>query len=332
MTVPLVDPRDRATPLVRTGDALVAADGMHFPIISGIPRFVEVHDASQRQTADSFRYKWTRQPQWGLNDGDAVVWELWRQMYGFSGPAMLETLMRDKIVLDAGCGSGTPLQLFAGWPSEIIAADISGAVDACRQQLQARPNLSFVQADLNALPLPENIFDVVWSSGVLHHTPDTFAALRSVTRHAKIGGRVIFYVYVRKGPIREFVDDYLRKEISDLPPEEAWQRMESLTKLGRSLAQIAQPLVIEDDVPELGITAGTHNLQRFVYYNLFKCFWNDALSFDENVNVNFDWYHPKYAHRQTPEQVRGWLDELHLAAEFFNVGESGITVIARRLR
>lgn len=106
--------------------------------------------------------------------------------------------------------------------------------------------------------------------------------------------------------------------------------MESLTKLGRSLAQISQPLVIEEDVPELGISAGTHNLQRFVYYDLFKCFWNDALNFDENVNVNFDWYHPKYAHRQTPEQVRGWLERLALDPEFFNIGESGITVIARR--
>jgi hypothetical protein len=170
----------------------------------------------------------------------------------------------------------------------------------------------------------------VWSSGVLHHTPDTFAALRSVVRHVRIGGHVAFYVYVKKAPIREFVDDHIRQEISDLPPAEAWQRMEALTRLGRSLAAIKQPLVIEADVPELGLTAGRYELQRFAYYNLFKCFWNDLLSFDENVNVNFDWYHPKYAHRQTPGQVWAWLSELHLDPEFFNIGESGITVIAKR--
>jgi SAM-dependent methyltransferase len=187
-----------------------------------------------------------------------------------------------------------------------------------------------VQADLNALPLPEQAFDVVWSFGVLHHTPDTFAALAAVVRHVKIGGHVLFYVYLRKGPLREFADDHIRREISDLAPEDAWRQMEALTKLSRSLAAVRADVVVEDHVPELGIRAGRYNLQRFVYYNLFKCFWNDALSFEENVNVNFDWYHPKYAHRQTPDQVKGWLSALRLEHDFFHVGESGITVIARR--
>ena len=325
-----VDPADRDVPLTRDGDAYVSPAGRRYPIVDGIPRFVESRDRAQAQTADSFGYKWRRQPAWGSRaDGEHVVWDMWRGMFGFDRDRLRE-LMEGRIVLDAGCGAGVALRQFAEWPRVVAAVDISEAIDACRAQLDDRGSIAFVQADLNALPFSDEYFDVVWSSGVLHHTPDTFTALRSVTRHAKIGGRVVFYVYIRKGPIREFVDDYLRKEISDLPPEEAWRRMEALTKLGRSLAQISQPLVIEEDVPELGIAAGTHNLQRFVYYDLFKCFWNDALSFDENVNVNFDWYHPKYAHRQTPEQVCGWLDQLGLEPEFFHIGESGITVIAER--
>lgn len=331
MSIVFVDPCDRSTPLTRSGDALVSTAGHTYPIVSGIPRFVGAVDDQQRQTGRSFGYKWTRQPDWGRRDsGEHVVWELWRSLYGFDSPEVLKNLMLGKVVLDAGCGSGTALRQFAAWPAAVAAADISEAVDACQAQLAGAGNITFVQADLNALPFPEQSFDVVWSSGVLHHTPDTFAALRSVTRHAKIGGRVVFYVYVKKSPIREFVDDHLRREISDLPPEEAWRRMEALTKLGRSLSAIDHELVIEDALPELGFAAGTYSVQRFVYYNLFKCFWNDALNFEENVNVNFDWYHPKYAHRQSPDEVRGWLQALHLEPEFFNVGESGITVIARR--
>lgn len=328
--IPFVDPADRRQPLTRHGDALVSPSGRRYPIVAGIPRFVESRDREQAQTADSFGYKWTRQPDWGTRgDSDEVIWSMWREMFGF-GPETLRQLMTGKTVLDAGCGSGVALRLFASWPAAIAAADISEAVDACKTLLDGKGRITFVQADLNALPFPDASFDVAWSSGVLHHTPDTFAALQSVARHVRVGGQVAFYVYVKKAPIREFVDDHIRREISDLPPAEAWRRMEALTELGRSLAAIKQPLVIESGVPELGLKPGTYDLQRFAYYNLFKCFWNDSLSFDENVNVNFDWYHPKYAHRQTPEQVRSWLSELHLEPEFFNVGESGITVIARR--
>jgi SAM-dependent methyltransferase len=187
-----------------------------------------------------------------------------------------------------------------------------------------------VQADLHHLPFPDEAFDVVWSSGVLHHTPSTFDALAAVARHVRLGGHIVFYVYVRKAPLREFADDHVRAAISDLPPEQAWERMEALTRLGRSLAAIKEKLIVDEDVPELGFRAGEFDLQRFVYYNVFKCFWNDALSFDENVHVNFDWYHPKYAHRHTADEVRTWLDDLGFSPEFFHVGASGITVIARR--
>ena len=328
-----VDPIDRSLPLTRHGDSLLSPAGRRYPIVNGIPRFVDVRDRAQEQTADSFAYKWTRQPAWGArgDSGEAVVWPMWREMFGF-GPDVLKPLMAGKTVLDAGCGSGVALRLFAAWPAAVAAVDISEAVDACKARLDGIGRITFVQADLNALPFAESSFDVVWSSGVLHHTPDTFTALSSVARHVRIGGHVAFYVYVKKAPLREFADDHVRQQVSDLPPEEAWRRMEALTKLGRSLSAVTADLTVEEAVPELGIGPGTYNVQRFVYYNLFKCFWNDSLSFEENVNVNFDWYHPKYAHRQSPEQVRGWLDALALEPEFFNVGDSGITVIARRMR
>src|SRR5205823_2742976 len=115
-----------------------------------------------------------------------------------------------------------------------------------------------------------------------------------------------------KGPVREFVDDFLREKIAPLEPAQAWRRMEALTVLARSLAKIDQELVVEEDFPELGITRGRMPVQRFVYQHVMKCFWNEGLSFDENVNVNFDWYHPRYAHRHTVEEVRAWLPALRL--------------------
>ena len=331
MTVGFVDPDDRVSALTIEDGSLVSPSGRRFRISNGVADFTGAADAGQQQTSDSFGYKWNRQPDWGfMPEHQAVMRQVWNDVFGWTNEQTLEHLMRGRVVLDAGCGSGASLGQFIDWPSAIVAADISDAIYACQRRFGDRANVTFVKADVARLPFADGVFDVIWSAGVLHHTPDTFAALRALARHLRPGGRVIFYVYVKKAPIREFVDDYLREQIAGLPPAAAWARMEALTRLGRRLSEIEQPLVVDDDVPELGFAAGTYDVQRFVYYNLFKCFWNEALSFDDNVHVNFDWYHPRYAHRHTPEEARHWIAALDLTTEHFHVSNSGIAVIARK--
>lgn len=54
------------------------------------------------------------------------------------------------------------------------------------------------------------------------------------------------------------------------------------------------------------------------------------MTLDEMNHINFDWYAPRNAHRQTPEEVRGWCGDLGLAIEHERVEDAGITIIARR--
>ena len=54
------------------------------------------------------------------------------------------------------------------------------------------------------------MFDLVFSEGVLHHTPDTRRAFRTLVDLLAPGGQIAFYVYRRKAPLREFADDYVR--------------------------------------------------------------------------------------------------------------------------
>jgi arsenite methyltransferase len=327
----LVDPKDRSKKLHLEGQTLISEAGNQYSVVQGIPRFVTAKDSGQLQTADSFGYKWNKQSDWGFKpEHDPVVWSIWRDFYGWEGPDELKALMSGKRVLDAGCGSGASLKQYVDWPAEVFAADISNAVDACRKNFQNREHCRFIQADLMNLPFPDEVFDIVWSNGVLHHTPNTFEALRAITRHARKGGLVIFYIYVKKAPIREFVDDYLRDIISPMNPDQAWERMEAFTRLSKNLSEMRANVTIEEDFPELGIKKGTYDIQRFIYYHIFKCFWNDGLSFDDNVNVNFDWYHPTYSHRHSPEEVRGWLETLSLKSLSFHQSESGIAVIAEK--
>ena len=53
----------------------------------------------------------------------------------------------------------------------------------------------------------------------------------------------------------------------------------------------------------LGIPAGEHDVQRLLYYNFVKCFWNDAFDYETNNMVNFDWYHPHNAWQHTEDEV-----------------------------
>jgi SAM-dependent methyltransferase len=174
------------------------------------------------------------------------------------------------------------------------------------------------------------MFDLVFSEGVLHHTPDTRRAFRTLVDLLAPGGEIAFYVYRRKAPLREFADDYVRALLQDEPPEEAWRLMEPLTRLGQALAELKSQVEVPEDVAVLGIKAGRHDVQRLVYYCLFKCYWNPRLSFDENVHVNFDWYYPRYAWRHTEEEVRGWLAEAGLRIVHERVEESGITIRGSR--
>ena len=69
-----------------------------------------------------------------------------------------------------------------------------------------------------------------------------------------------------------------------------------------------------------------------MYWNVLKFYWNDSFSFDENNHINYDWYYPKYAWRHTPEEVTDWMKKLSLDKKVLNVTESGICVIAKKLK
>jgi arsenite methyltransferase len=179
-------------------------------------------------------------------------------------------------------------------------------------------------------PFRTGIFDFIISEGVLHHTPDTRQAFQALVPLLAPGGEFAFYVYRKKAPLREYADDYIRQQIQDLPPDRAWEMMEPLTELGRVLSELRATLEITDDIEVLGIKAGKYDLQRLIYYNMFKCYWNGRLTFDENVLVNFDWYYPRYAWRHTEGEIRQWLRDVGLELVHESIEDAGITVRGKK--
>jgi SAM-dependent methyltransferase len=333
----LVDPLDGG-PLTLHVDRSVSGDivegrltrdGRNYQIRDGVPRFVLTEDADQRQTEESFGFKWQQTSTYDA-PGMREVSRTWLvQRYGFQSAEQMQSYLASRgTVLDAGCGSGfsSSLWLSPQWSGEWIGADISVAIDVARRRLGHIPRTEFVQADVLQLPFPPGTFDAVFSEGVLHHTPSTERALKGLVPLLKRGGELLIYVYRRKGPVREFTDDFIRDRISGLAPEEAWAQLRPLTRFGQALAELRAEVEIPEDVPLIGLKAGRYDVQRLVYWHFVKCFWNPAFSFEENTHVNFDWYHPRYAHRHTAGDLQSWCADAGVRITHFDEQDSGFTL------
>ncbi len=86
-----------------------------------------------------------------------------------------------------------------------------------------------------------------------------------------------------------------------------------------------------EDVDLLDIPAGRINVQRLFYWHVMKCFYRPDFTLEEMNHINFDWYAPANAHRQSPEEVRAWCVKAGLEIEREVVEEAGITIVARKV-
>lgn len=300
--------------------------------MANIPEFETV-----KQVKTIFAYKWSWQNWWGMEGATADFLENWiLARYGWMDKNGYKNFFADKeTCLDAGCGLGREaIRMAQANPNMlVIGIELSECIEEARRHAEKRglKNVFFIQADITYPPIAKGSIDFIISEGVLHHTRDTKRALMSLSYLLVENGEIGFYIYRKKAVIREFADDYLRQKIAALDPETAWRELEPITRLGKALADLKVKIKIDTDIPLLGIKAGEYDLQRFIYYNFLKCFWNDQFTFEENNHVNFDWYAPKYAWRHTEEEVKEWLKELSLLLIHEHVEESGITVRARKV-
>lgn len=212
----------------------------------------------------------------------------------------------DVSVLDAACGFGDILRSLTADPNpsrlRYVGADIHGSLDSI-----VRPaNSELVTWDIsNPLPSGEK-FDYIVCRAAIHHTPDPEKTFRSLVSQLKPGGTIAITAYVKKAPMREAIDDALRERVVPMSNDEAFAVANQFTQLGRDLQKCDGIIEIAQDIPFLGIKAGSYKVQEFIYKHFMKCWHNPAFSEKHCDVVNFDWYHPPFAYRYEMKELEKW--------------------------
>jgi SAM-dependent methyltransferase len=132
---------------------------------------------------------WARQPGLLLVADDAYLdHETWIR------PAMQQLGdVRDRRVLDYGCGHGMAAVVLARRGARVTACDLSsGYLHEARQRARANGvSLDLVLADAQRLPFADASFDRIWGNAILHHL-DMASASREIARILAPGGVAVF--------------------------------------------------------------------------------------------------------------------------------------------
>jgi SAM-dependent methyltransferase len=189
----------------------------NFEIRRGIPRLLPTNlSADEEKTARAFGYEWRH---------FVEMHDVYEKQFLDWIHSLQPDFFKDKMVLDAGCGIGRHAYFAAKYGAhDVVAMDLSDAVETCFANAGHLPNVHVVQADIYHLPFrgvdKGGTFDFVYAIGVLHHIPDPEAGFRSLVGVLKSGGAIFGWVYgYENNGFIHYVVDPIRKAItSRLPP------------------------------------------------------------------------------------------------------------------
>lgn len=170
------------------------------------------------RTIQSFGDEWSRFDQTGMDDEETEsIFEEYFAVFPW------DDLPKHAIGFDMGCGSGRWARLMAPKVGHLHCIDPSNSLEVAERTLADQDNVSFHRASVDDAPLPRDSQDFGYSLGVLHHIPDTEAALQSCVDMLKSGAPFLVYLYYafENRPLSFRLcwrcSDFLRRGINWLP-------------------------------------------------------------------------------------------------------------------
>jgi 2-polyprenyl-3-methyl-5-hydroxy-6-metoxy-1,4-benzoquinol methylase len=266
----------------------------------------------------SFSYQWSKHPY------DDLTWELslpervnifYRYFDMTPGQANGERL------LDAGCGNGTLSAQLALEGFEVVAMDYSNSIFKAFQYKifetriinPASDRLHYLQGNVQHPPFEKESFDLNYSDGVLHHTPDTKLSFLALCKLVKPGGRFFVYLYRSDTKITVTIKHKLVYFVRYLTRNISHANKMRLCYLGAIWIM-------------LGVRVA----------NIFGYRKRRIIPIRSKAVNLFDTISPQFNHEHTPEEVRAWFIEsgYHEVKEVtiseFRLNEGGFAMIGTK--
>ena len=173
--------------------------GTFFPDQNGVPSLLSGIDTSGVDKVTGKIKAFYEEHPFPNYDGIEAYGDLVRR--GETNPffkGLLDAIGYNKLVLECGCGTGQLSHFLSLNNNHALGVDLSTSSLKLAVGHKARNNVErvgFVQMNIFDLAIKDGTFDVVISSGVLHHTKDARRAFASIVKKAKPGGLVVVGLY-----------------------------------------------------------------------------------------------------------------------------------------
>lgn len=241
----------------------------------------------EEEVLRNFSTQWTEfgfsgKSYWSTTPARAVEWMRYSLGTG-------QHPFRGKLALEVGIGIGAMADgVSRAERCETVGVDLGYGVDTAQQYFGTNAHLHIVQASVFALPFRTDIFDVVYSHGVIHHTYSTHSAFKQLVRLPKDQGMLYVWVYSHEDGETTRLRRILMSIESAIRP--------TLSRLPRNVQMVALAPVI----PMYMLYQGVVRRRRMGSDAAVKYGWTEALI------AARDRLTPPFAHRHTYEEVAEW--------------------------